>query len=228
MSFSYAYILDKYLPHLTYVMEDRTYEGIRWTCKEEPPSKELLDSFIKEEERLANVKQKNLAKLDDYYKEKQHQYRVEAARAAVPLEDKLAEEYDAIIAEIHTLKLDAVEAQKAFEAKAALEESWLEISKAQEKVNEQARKYLSDTDWYFVREKETKLAVPEEVVQLRAKARESIQHGVEVYAKWRELRSKERPSREELKAAIKAGSEELKRVKALCQEASLRYPRPKK
>jgi hypothetical protein len=228
MSFSYAHILDKYLPHIQYVMEDRTYDGIRFLTKDEPPSKELLDSFIAEEERLANIKRNNLAKLDDYYKERQHQFRVEAERSAVPLEDRLAEEYDAIMAEIHTLKLDAVEVQKAFEAKAALEESWVEISKAQEKINQQARDYLESTDWYFVRESETKIAVPDEVVALRAKARESIQHGIEVYAKWQQLRAKERPSREELKAAIKAGGEELKRVKALCQEASLRYSRPKK
>ncbi len=228
MSFSYAYILDKYLPHLTYVMEDRTYEGIRWTCKEEPPSKELLDSFIKEEERLANVKQKNLAKLDDYYKEKQHQYRVEAARAAVPLEDKLAEEYDAIIAEIHTLKLDAVEAQKAFEAKAALEESWLEISKAQEKVNQQAKKYLADTDWFVTRKQDTGLEIPEDVQALRAQARESISHGTEVFKNWQQLRSKERPSREELRAAIKAGGQELERIKSLCEAVSLKYQKPKK
>lgn len=228
MSFSYAYILDKYLPNIKYIMEDRTYEGIRFLCKEEPPSKELLDGFIKEEERLANIKKNNLSKLDDYFKEKQHQYRVEAERAAVPLEDKLAEEYDAIIAEIHTLKLDAVEVQKTFETKAALEESWLEISKAQDKINQQAREYLASTDWYYVRESETKLAVPQEVVELRAKARESIQHGVEVYAKWRELRAKERPSKEELRAAIKAGGQELERIKSLCQAVSMKYSRPKK
>ena len=228
MSFSYAYILDKYLPHITYIMEDRTYEGIRWTCKEEPPSQELLDSFIKEEERLANIKNNNLSKLDDYFKEKQHQYRVEAARSAVPLETKLAEEHDAIIAEIQTLKLDAIDIQKTIEAKLAFEQSWQEISKAQEKINQQAREYLASTDWYYVRESETKLAVPQEVVELRAKARESIKHGVEVYAKWNELRSKERPSREEIKAAIKAGGDELKRIKSICESIGAKYNRPKK
>jgi len=227
MSFSYAYILDKYLPNIQYVMEDRTYDGINFLCKD-PPSKELLDSFIKEEERLNNIKKNNLSKLDDYYKEKQHQFRVEAARQAVPLEDKLAEEYDSIIAEIHTLRLDAIDLQKSLEAKAAFEESWLEIDKAQDKVNDEAKAYLAETDWYVTRLQETGLDIPLDVQELRARARDTVNHGTIVYAKWRQLRDKERPSREELRAAIKAGNEELKRIKAICEDVAIKYPRPRK
>ncbi len=226
--FSYAYILDKYLPHIQYAMEDRTYEGIRFLTKEEPPTQALLDAFIQEEERLAGIKNKNLSKLEDYYKERQHQYRDEAAKKAIPLEDKLKAEYDSIIAEIETLRLDAVELQKTIQAKEKLEESWLEVSNAQEKANEAARSYLAETDWYVTRLQETGLEIPEEVQHKRAHARDSITNGVQVFSNWQKLREKERPSREELKAAIKAGGEELKRIKSVCEEIHSRYKKPSK
>lgn len=226
--FSYAYILDKYLPHIPYVMEDRTYEGIRFLGKEEPPTQELLDAFIKEEERLAGIKQKNLDKLDDYYKERQHQYRDEAAKKAIPLEEKLKAEYDSIIAEIETLRLDAVELQKTLEAKEKFQESWLEVGNAQEKANEKARAYLAETDWFVTRKQETGLEIPEDVQMKRAQARESITKGIEVFSNWQQLREKERPTREELRAAIKAGGEELNRIKSVCEEIHSRYKKPSK
>ncbi len=39
-----------------------------------------------------------------------------------------------------------------------------------------ARRYLSDTDWYIVRQQETGKPVPEEVLAERQEARESIVH----------------------------------------------------
>jgi len=226
--FSYAYILDKYLPHIPYVMEDRTYAGIRFLTKDEPPTQELLDAFIKEEERLAGIKKNNLSKLDDYYKERQHQYRDEAAKKAIPLEEKLKAEYDSIIAEIETLRLDAMELQKTLEAKEKFQESWLEVSNAQEKANEAARSYLAETDWFVTRKQETGLDIPEDVQMKRAQARESITKGIEVFSNWQQLREKERPSREELKAAIKAGGLELQRIKSVCEEIHSRYKKPSK
>lgn len=45
----------------------------------------------------------------------------------------------------------------------------------QDEVNELARKYLADTDWYVVRQIETGVAVPEEISQLRSEARAKVQ-----------------------------------------------------
>ena len=40
--------------------------------------------------------------------------------------------------------------------------------------NEENKKYLSDTDWYVTRLQETGKAIPEEVLQKRQEARDSI------------------------------------------------------
>lgn len=40
--------------------------------------------------------------------------------------------------------------------------------------NDQAKQYLSDTDWYITRQAETGQDIPEEVKQLRAEARAKI------------------------------------------------------
>ena len=45
------------------------------------------------------------------------------------------------------------------------------VTKAIYTTNAEARQYLSDTDWYIVRQTETGVAVPDEVVTLRAEAR---------------------------------------------------------
>lgn len=44
----------------------------------------------------------------------------------------------------------------------------------QERANAAARRYLGDTDWYVIRQVETGVAVPQEILDKRAAARESI------------------------------------------------------
>lgn len=44
-----------------------------------------------------------------------------------------------------------------------------------DRVNAEARKYLSDTDWYITRFYETGVAVPEDVLSARQAAREQVQ-----------------------------------------------------
>jgi len=48
-----------------------------------------------------------------------------------------------------------------------------------ELTNQEALRYLSETDWYVIREADTSEAVPDEVRRLRAAAREKIVHGGE-------------------------------------------------
>lgn len=44
----------------------------------------------------------------------------------------------------------------------------------QKKTNEEARNYLSFTDWYVIRNQETGVAIPEDILTKRAEARSSI------------------------------------------------------
>ena len=44
----------------------------------------------------------------------------------------------------------------------------------QEEININAKKYLSDTDWYAIRHVETGVAIPQDILTARALARQSI------------------------------------------------------
>lgn len=48
----------------------------------------------------------------------------------------------------------------------------------QERINREARNYLSETDWYVLRLQETGVEIPEDVLTKRAEARERV---VDVY-----------------------------------------------
>lgn len=45
---------------------------------------------------------------------------------------------------------------------------------SQEEINTKARAYLAETDWYVVRFVETGVEIPQEILEARQKARESI------------------------------------------------------
>ena len=45
---------------------------------------------------------------------------------------------------------------------------------AQAAINQESRSYLTSTDWYAIRESETGVAVPDDVIQARADAREAV------------------------------------------------------
>lgn len=44
----------------------------------------------------------------------------------------------------------------------------------QERTNQEARAYLSQTDWYVIRLQETGESIPEDILQKRADARASV------------------------------------------------------
>lgn len=44
----------------------------------------------------------------------------------------------------------------------------------QQQVNAEARAYLSSTDWYVLRQQETGIAIPAEILELRAEARARV------------------------------------------------------
>ena len=44
----------------------------------------------------------------------------------------------------------------------------------QEQINNESREYLKSTDWYVVRQQETGVAIPQDILDARQAARESI------------------------------------------------------
>lgn len=227
MKFSYNYVLEKYYKGHHFAIEDRTYDGIIWHGPGPKPAQETLDTLIKEEERYLNIEENNAQKDIELLKELQAAHRQKAIEASRPLIEKIEIQYKAIFAEISELLQEAKETQLAIEAKDRLDEAWYEVSKSQEMINKKARDFLASTDWYVTREQEVGIKIPEEIIRQRAEARDSVCKGDIVYKNWQALREKERPSREEIKQAIRLGGEELKRIKEHCQAVSLKYAKPR-
>lgn len=225
----YHYLYRKFVdPTADLIVHDRTYEGLEVRSGKPKPSITQFKSFQEEENRLRAVEGLPLLAEKSLLEEKQHQAKAIAWEKVRPLEDKIKEIFDGTFEEIRKLREEALEIQNSAKAKEMLMEAWEEISSAQERVNEDARTYLSETDWYVTREKETGIVIPAEVKLARQEARERIQAGETVYAKWRDLREKELPSREEIKRAIQLGGEALAEMRKIVMETNSRYKRPKK
>jgi len=225
---NYAHLAKTYM-FADVIVHDRTYAGLQWLGPGEKPSEEQFRAFQVEEDRQNFVKN-NLPKQKeaDLMKERQRQARAAAEDMAIPLEKKIEAEWQSIYNEIADLRKKAAETRGVVAAMGKMGEAWAEISKAQESINEEAQRYLAETDWYYTRESETKIQVPEEVKVKRQEARERIQHGEIVYASWQKLRAAERPSRQEIRDAIREGGEALDRIRKLCGDASLKFPKPKR
>lgn len=222
---NFAFLLEKYMPGTQYIVHDRTYGGLELINGKKPPI-EIFYSWQRSEDELANMRGKQQENKVSLMQEKQAQARNKALEEIRPIEDKIREKEEEIRANIFKLRQEAVAIQESHKTMDALDMAWQEISKAQGKVNHDAQKYLNDTDWYVTRKNETGIDIPDEVSKGREEARARIKHGETVYANWSTLRAKESPSRAEIQASIKAGGEELLRMKKLQQEIALRYKRP--
>lgn len=223
---NYAYLAKKYLGAKVRV-EDRTYDGCVFLDGFKP-SKEVFESFQAEEDRLNRLEGKEDAVNLGLMEERQHQARVEAAEKARPIEEKIAKEQELIRQEIIALKAEAKEAQEILKTKDALMDCWHEISAAQAIINAEAESYLKETDWYVTRKHEEGKPIPPDVQEARLRAKDAIQKGVLVYQHAEKLRELAMPSRDEIKAAIVKGGEELARIKSAVQEVHIRYPKPKR
>lgn len=224
---NYAHLARKYLG-VEPVVHDRTYEGMEFPAGTTKPAVELFAAFQREEERLAQADENHLANNLGLMQEKQHQARQAALEAIRPLEEKFKEEESSLREEVERLRMAALELQERFQTREELLECWQEIGAAQALVNAEAEAYLADTDFFVTRKQETGEEIPGEITQKRAEARARIDRGNLVYRKWEKLREAERPSRKEIQAAIQAGGEELARIKKVCEEVALRYPRPRR
>lgn len=223
---NFVMLAKKYMGVST-ICEDRTWDGLIWPPSAGPkPSIELFEAFQKEEDREARKQENALLSANSLMQEKQHQARVKAAEEAKSIEQKIREEEEAIRAEILKVKAEAAAVQESIKTRDAALECWAEINKAQELINKEATEFLFETDWYVTRKHETGIDIPEEIMQQREAARARVNHGQTVFAKWKTLREKELPSKEEIRAAIRAGGEELERIKKLCGETNAKYRKP--
>jgi hypothetical protein len=50
----------------------------------------------------------------------------------------------------------------------------VEAEAAQQQLNQESRAYLSSTDWYVIRQQETGVAIPQDILDARQAAREAI------------------------------------------------------
>ena len=226
---NYAFLAKKYLG-VNCLFEDRTYEGLIWPAdKGEKPLHEVFEGFQREEEREARAAGHAEAEQDNLTQERQRQARAQAVEDARPFADKLQEQYQALRNAARDELVKAIECQELLKTKTVVEECWHEITKAQEVINENAQQYLHDTDWYVTRAREPGgKDVPIEVLQLRAEARDRIQKGQLVFARWQELRASELPSKEDIAAAIREGGRALEEMRKACHAVALKYPKPKK
>lgn len=50
----------------------------------------------------------------------------------------------------------------------------VEAEAVQQQLNQESRDYLSSTDWYVIRQQETGVAIPQDILDARQAAREAI------------------------------------------------------
>lgn len=226
---NYTRLLSKYRSEAKYVIHDRSYHGIEWCTDEvEKPSMEQFEAWSQEEERLGRVEsladKEKISRIDEI----RRLARIKAIEAAKPLEAKIAEEWKAIHESVIGLRKELREQHEARRAKDALSSCWKEIDSIQAGINAEAEQYLKDTDWVATRKQDTGKDIPEDIMQKREEARSRIQHGSMVYANWEKLRSLEMPKKEEIIAALRAGHEEVERIKKVIEGIRLKFPKPGK
>lgn len=225
---NYAHLADKYISGASYILHDRTYEGLEWKGPGPKPSEEIFDAFWAEEQRQAGILLNEELKFDSLMAERQHQARVEAERDMRSHEEKIKEEQAKIRSEIQAIKGAAIELQELLKTRDEMLDCWNEITAAQEIINAESEKYLYDTDFYVTRKHDTGKEIPEEITANRNLARERVTRGRLVYRYAEELRANEMPTRAIIQAAIKTGGKELERIRALRKELILKYPSPKR
>lgn len=225
---NYSHLATKYIKDARFVANDRTYDGLSWLGPGEKPGEEYFKSLQKLEDQETGIEENQENQKETLRQERQRQARARALADAIPFEKQIADEFAKIRQEAFLVILKAKEEFELAQTVKAIDDCWLEISKAQEKTNEEALTYLQATDWYDAREADGGKKPPPEVLVKRQEARDRIEHGKVVYANWAQLRAKEMPSKAELRTAILAGGEVLERIKKLSQSIILKYPKPRK
>ncbi len=222
---NFVYLSKKYLG-VDCLMEDRTYGGLLWPSGAgEKPSYETFESFQREEDRLGRVDKNTATRVAEERRLEHRRVHAKALEDIVPLEEKIKAEHDELRKQTIEQRRQAVELQHSLETRNHVEHTWKEIAAADDRVTKEAQQYLEDTAKYLSWDPHK---VPAEILANRERAHNRIDAGKTVYANWQALRASEMPTREEMAEAIRAGGEQLERLKKICSEISLRYPKPRK
>jgi hypothetical protein len=223
---NFVYLAQKYLG-VSCLMETRQYSGLLWPADApmEKPTFEVFEAFQREEDRLVRLDRKVAEKRHTERLESHHQARAKALDDIVPYEEKVRAEHHEIRRQTLAQKQEAVDLRHALETRGHVEQTWKEIAAADDVVTKEAQAYLNDTAHYLSWDPHK---IPAEVLESREKAHKRIEEGKTVYANWSTLRASEMPTREEMVLAIRAGGEQLERLKKICSQAALKYPRPRK
>lgn len=221
---NYAFLLLKYAG-ISAIVHDRTWEGLEMPrdCSYPKPSQVTFDGWQEEENRLARMEGRKVEERQSERQNQQQRVRAKAFEEIRPLEDKLKEielEERALC-----LKMQNEAIQLSLSKRENVLAVWKEISAAQERINQESQSYLEDTKHVLAWNPE---AIPKDIVEGRRLAHTRLNEGETVFADWRSLRSAEMPPRLEIEEAIRKGGEHLERLKKLCKDLALRYPKPKR
>lgn len=222
---NFAYLARKYFPDCQIIVEDRTYDGMRWIGPGEKPKEEIFKSLQDEEDRLARLAGQPILDRESQMQEKQRQARAQAEADLIPFQQKLGEYFEGERLKFLKLAQDALETKMALSLKEHAMTAWREITVAQDEQNRQAQEYLDATKHFLAWDTHK---IPAEVIAKREEAHKLLSEGQLVYADWVNLRRSEMPTREEMQEALRKGGEHLTRLKKRCKEVSLRYPKPKR
>lgn len=223
---NYAYLLRKFTG-ISAIVHDRTWDGLEMP-KGSPidkPSLLQFEGWQEEEDRLARAEGKVIADREKLVELKHSQARAKALEEIRPFEDKLREkereEFEACL----RVTKEAIECKSALRVRSQLLEAWKPITEAQILINEESQRYLDATALYMSWDRER---VPEEILKNRKLAHDRISDGDLIFQDYRSLRERELPSRAEIDDAIRRGGEHLERIKKVCKDVCLKYPKHKR
>ncbi len=229
MKYSMAHILQANFPRAKWDIHGRDYRDIEW--KDEKVPKPSEEDLLKLGEKMEKLEARESAKREMLSK------KVTEQESWLLLDaDSLAEKHLLRIKEIHNAHRQKIaesllELKKLEEIKTSAREEidyFEELSEMELAQKEEAVQYLRDTDWLVIRELETGKEIPEGIKIKRQAARVMVEKGEKVYKNFDSLQREELPSIEERIAAIKAGGERLKQLKAKVDKAQKTYKKPRK
>lgn len=222
---NYAHLARKYFPASTVTVEDRTYNGLIWHGPGDKPLESIFQSLQDEEDRLVRVAGREVLSRESLMQEKQRQARDQAEKDLIPFQKKLGEWFEEERLKFKKLQEEVLELKSRLALKEHALDCWKEITEAQEEINKQAQTYLEETKHMLAWDTHR---IPPEVISKREEAQNLLSDGKLVYTDWARLREAEMPSREDLRNAILKGGSELARMKKICNDVNLKYPKPRK
>lgn len=225
---NFVYLAKKYAG-VDCLCDDRTYGGLLWPAAQgEKPKFETFLAWQGQEDQLGRASAAQNQQRQQERETAHRQAQVKALQDITPYEDQVRAEQAEIRDKTYQQRAEAVRLQHLLDTRTEVEHTWQEIGAAQHKVNEEAKQYLLDTAHHVAMSDAGVQPLPDEVASKRRAAMLRIKEGETVHANWQALRAKEMPTREDMIEAIRIGGDELERLKKICADVALKYPRPRK